>query len=81
MDIVRNYLHLIKNEFYPGDERAFFSNAAFSLRRSLTPPNGSTNEAYFSRSRTIDSHFAKATQAFSRLLPPNSTSLISFGAL
>ena len=23
MDIVRNYLHLIKNEFYVGDERHF----------------------------------------------------------
>jgi hypothetical protein len=24
MDIVRDYLHLIKNEFHAGDERAFF---------------------------------------------------------
>jgi hypothetical protein len=29
MDIVRNYLRLIKNEFYVGHERAFFRQCGY----------------------------------------------------
>jgi len=37
MDIVRDYLHLIKNEFYAGDERAFFEQR-WLLIKAITYP-------------------------------------------
>jgi hypothetical protein len=37
MDIVRDYLHLIKNEFHAGDERAFFQQR-WLLIKAITFP-------------------------------------------